>query len=430
MLSTTNARHDLSSPTQIRSSSLTGPMNLFIMMAISITLLLILSSSSSLVETAIIPLVIGQTKYTLNTSETFTIRELESQHSESDTYSVLYNIPLIYQRKSDSSLISIPSMIALFSNTSKAYLVVDPYNFPLSVSNIESISGMLPSLFNEDVFGSEFYIRKLLDWQGVDPSVTPQCNYLANYETSNSEAEYSKNLFYCDNSALSSRHVFILSSKSGYIRSKHDNTCLQYIAKTDSKTNQYIVFQFRSCELSPLQLFGYTGQYISVNQNDKVLFVADRMPTVTRIVTPPGSIDVGPVKELNAYGRNLQYPYRAYQFYFEPTNGFNKTVTIDENGPYFYPPLSLSNDTNMYYSNLVTFINTNLNTVLQTSVVNRLYVGYQRQKRLPFPIPPDSLLYTYIFLPIAVFIGGFVTMFFCVMSCWIFVYIKKNYCKP
>lgn len=375
-------------------------------------------------------MIIGQMTYTLNTSETYTIRELESQYSGLDTYSVLYNIPLIYQRKIDSSLVSIPSIIALFSNTSKAYLVSDPYNFPLGISNVATISGMLPSLFNESVFGREFYIRKLLDWQGVDPSVTPQCNYLANYEKSNSDAEYSKDLFYCDNSALSSRHVFILSSSSGYIQSKHDNTCLQYSAKIDAKTNQYIVFQFLPCVQTSNQLFGYTGQYISVNQFDKVLFVADRMPTVTRIVTPPGSMDVGPFTELNAYGRNLQYPYRVYQFYFEPTYGFNKTVTIDENGPYFYPPLSLSNDSNVYYSNMMTFINTNIGTVLQTNVVNRLYVGYQRQKRSPFPIPPDSLLYTYIFLPIAVFIGGFVTMFLCVMSCWIFVYIKKNYCKP
>ncbi|EFC36167.1 predicted protein [Naegleria gruberi] len=362
----------------------------------------------------------------------YTIRELEMMYnSSSNRYNLLYGIPIYYERRDGGPITALKSVIALFNNTLgfKAFLVVDPYNVPYS-TDIPNVGTTLPPLFNETIYGSDFYIRKLLDWQGTDPNVTPQCSYLVNYNLDKSKAEYYNDLFYCDSSALNgTSHVFTLSSSSKKIISKYDGNCLQFVYKTDSTTKTTVVFQFQTCANTKLQEFGFNGQYFSIYGDSKVMYVADKITSSSgSVYSAPGAMDIGAFSELTFYGRNPNYPYRAYQFYLEPINGYPETMTISNKGPYVYPPLSFTNQT--YIDLLNSDLNTTLSTYLRTSVVNRLYTEYQKQKRLPFPVPPDELLYTYIFLPIAIFFGGFLFMFISVACCWTGVYIKKTYCKP
>jgi len=381
----------------------------------------------SLRADSIIPIIYQQTTYNLNSSEKYTIKEIEQKHSDSNYYTILYDLPIKFSTKSTSQVDTIYSMIALFTNGSKAYFIVDPYNVPIN-SNVASLPGILPLNYNETIYGSEFYIKKLLSWQGTDPNVEPQCEQLTNYQLTATTAQYHENLFYCSQ-LTDMRRVFTLNTSSS-IQSKYTKSCLQYVSNTDDITSYYVAFQFKNCSSSTLQKFSWNGQFLSSMGEKKVLFVSDKKSNSdsSSLWSAPGAINMGSLDDLTNYGRNLQYPYRVYQFYLEPTSGFNQTRTIAENGPYTYPPLSLDTSS-VYYAELISFINATT-TTNSKQMINRLYSAYQKEKRTPFPVIPEGLLYTYIFLPIGVFIGGFVMMFFCVASCWIFVYIRKTYCKP
>ncbi|KAL9657022.1 hypothetical protein ABK040_014571 [Willaertia magna] len=353
------------------------------------------------------------------------ILELEQKFNDSMNFTIIYNVPIDYslqnglQQNSLQKTVNNHLIIVNDSEILKAFVVIDPYNVPVYR---DEISDKILQAETE-IFGDLFYIKKLLSWQGPDQPYN--CLQLTNYKKNT--GFYNDSLFYC-NDLQNLQNLFQLNGRK--IISKVNGFCLQYILDTDPVTGEAVPFQFRNCsDSNTLQEFSSDGQFlffqpktghgtgtVGSKKNVKTLFATESTTEkIGNAKLPINEIYFSDFQTLTPYGRNLDFPYRVYQFYFEPVNGFNNSFTVINEMITF-----TKNENFLNFTKIIQ------NLPLE-NYVNRFYKGYQKERKLPFPILPNSLLFTYIFLPIGLFIGSFVLMFICVLCCCFCVYIKRTY---